>query len=61
MSGKTEHFVIEAAPVPSDAIVDAWAAEVIAGFRDRGLSHEFFADFRRQADALKARLAGRKE
>jgi hypothetical protein len=49
-------------PHPAAAIVDEWVKEAIAAMKDRGLDHEFFADFRARADALKTRLgAWRKE
>lgn len=49
--------VVVAAPRPSDAIVEAWFVET---FHNRGLHVEDFNHFRRQVDALKARLAAAK-
>lgn len=43
---------------PADLIIEAWFVET---FHGRGLHVEDFNHFRRQTDALKARLAAAKE
>lgn len=55
----TVEAVVEYVPpaAPSDAAVDQFMVEAAALMRDRGLGHEFFADFRQLAESLKGRLA----